>query len=349
MCRHLGYLGPPVPVGDILTRGTHSLRAQSWAPREMRGGGTINADGFGVAWWVPVAVPADAVRDPGARDRRGELSGTNGATHTTGRTGVMASRYRNPAPIWTDPAVEEVLPQLRSTAVLGAVRSATVGMPVERTACAPFTHGRWAFSHNGVVPDWKRVLTDVAAEFGTPTLLDAESATDSAVLWEILRGLLESPGLPTDSGDVVESDVGPARWSQPTWAQRKTDDSASSATAAWRSSSSSAVDDVALTPEALVRQADPATALRLLARAVLTRAPRARLNLLLGDGETLWATIVYHSLSVLVTDDVAVVASEPYDDDPRWQAIADRQLVTARPGHLAVDSLQSDESERARS
>ncbi|WP_280383626.1 ergothioneine biosynthesis protein EgtC [Nocardia wallacei] len=284
MCRHLGYLGPPAPVGDLLTRGTHSLRAQAWAPRDMRGGGTINADGFGVAWWVPTEVQAPD---------------GNGAHPPADRDAPAASRYRNAAPIWTDPAVDEVLPQLRSAAVLGAVRSATVGMPVERSACAPFTHGRWAFSHNGVVQDWRRVLTAVATGFGSPSLLEAEARTDSAALWVILRGLLEPAG-------------------------------------------------VSYAPEALVRQSDPAIALRRLAGAVLERAPRARLNLLLGDGETLWATTAYHSLSVLVTDEIAVVASEPYDDDPRWQPVADRQLVTARPGHLTVASLHSDESERAR-
>ncbi|MGW4325527.1 ergothioneine biosynthesis protein EgtC [Nocardia sp. NPDC004573] len=268
MCRHLGYVGPPVRVGDMLTLGSHSLRTQAWAPRDMRHGGTINADGFGVAWWH---VGVDDM--------------------------VTVSRYRNAAPIWTDPAVEEVLPQLESVAVLGAVRSATVGMPVERSACAPFTRDRWAFSHNGVVPDWRRTLTGVAAEFAssaaelgaedlfTPArLLEAESATDAATLWVLLCDLLA-----TSSPD--------GEWS-----------------------------------------AAPA-ALRLLVSAILDRAPEARLNLLLSDGAQLWATTCHHSLSVLVTDDFALVSSEPFDDDPRWRSIPDRSLVSARPGALSVDAL----------
>ncbi|MFE9325122.1 ergothioneine biosynthesis protein EgtC [Nocardia sp. NPDC052278] len=266
MCRQLGYVGPPVRVGDMLTLGSHSLRTQAWAPKDMRGGGTINADGFGVAWW----------RDD---------------------DGVTVSRYRNSAPVWTDPAVEEVLPQLESWAVLAAVRSATVGMPVERNACAPFTHGRWAFSHNGMVPDWRRALSAVAAEFGSTAtelgagplfepvqLLEAESATDAATLWVILRSLLS-----TDTPDG-------------SWA------------------------------------AAPA-ALSLLVSAVLAQSPGARLNFLLGDGRQLWATTVYHSLSALVTDDFAILSSEPFDDDPRWQPIPDRQLVSARPGALSVTPL----------
>lgn len=160
MCRHIGYLGPAVPVNEPLNRGTNSLRVQSWAPKEMRGGGTVNADGFGVAWWRD---DADA-----------------------------AARYRNPMPIWTDPAVDEVLSQISSRAVLGSVRSATAGMPVERSACAPFMYGKWAFSHNGVVPRWRETLSGLAAEVATADLLELEAATDSAALWLLLRGALES-------------------------------------------------------------------------------------------------------------------------------------------------------------
>ncbi|WP_063061716.1 ergothioneine biosynthesis protein EgtC [Nocardia sienata] len=265
MCRHIGYVGTPVPVGEVLTRGTHSLRTQAWAPREMRGGGTINADGFGVAWW------------------------SAGAASVT--------RYRNADPIWTDPAVDEVLPQLTSHAVLGSVRSATVGMPVERAACAPFLWKNWAFSHNGVVPGWRSVLTavlsdlDVAAtragmtrRYETSHLLEAEALTDSAALWVLLRRLLD----PEPPAGLAET---------------------------------------------------PATALRLLVTGVLHHAPGARVNLLLSNGTALWATTCYHSLYALIGEEFAVLSSEPYDDDTRWQQLPDRSLVYARPGELSVETL----------
>ncbi|MFI7003506.1 class II glutamine amidotransferase [Nocardia sp. NPDC050175] len=287
MCRHLGYVGPTVSVGEMLTAGTHSLRTQAWAPRDMRGGGTINADGFGVAWWR--AVEQADTQNPSTT---GEPPVGAAAAST-----VIASRYRNSAPIWTDPAVEEVLTQLHSTAVLGSIRSATVGMPVERAACAPFTSAQWAFSHNGSVPNWRNVITaassdldNAATRFGatrlfeTIQLLEAESPTDAATLWVLLRQLL-----------------------------------------------------TAVSPDGFVDS--PGTALALLASGVLKHAPAARLNFLLGDGETLWATTVHHALSALVTDTFAVLASEPYDDDPNWQSIPDRSLVVARPGKLTIDPL----------
>ena len=57
------------------------------------------------------------------------------------------------------------------------------------------------------------------------------------------------------------------------------------------------------------------------------RDPAARLNLLLTDGQHILATRWNDTLSVLRTDDAVVVASEPYDDDPRWADVAEHHLV----------------------
>lgn len=176
MCRHVGYLGRPRTVAAVLTSGEHSLLEQSWAPRQMRGGGTVNADGFGASWWTD--------------DRVG--------------------RYRSARPIWSDAAlgasadpasppvrraVRGVLEEISSTAVLAAVRSATVGMPITEQACAPFTDGRWAMSHNGVVRGWPHALAQLAGELDPADALTLDAPTDSAFLWELLRGRLhtESP------------------------------------------------------------------------------------------------------------------------------------------------------------
>ena len=57
------------------------------------------------------------------------------------------------------------------------------------------------------------------------------------------------------------------------------------------------------------------------------RDPGARLNLLLTDGQRVLATRWNDTLSVLHTSDGVAVASEPYDDDPRWAEVPDRHLV----------------------
>ncbi|MFD4368356.1 ergothioneine biosynthesis protein EgtC [Rhodococcus sp. NPDC058521] len=245
MCRHLGYVGPPCSVRDLLTFGSHSLVRQSWAPKDMRGGGTINADGYGVAWW--------------------------------GREGL--GRYRSAQPVWADPPLRETLSHIHTGALIAAVRSATESMPVERSACAPFVDGRWAFSHNGVVRGWPNMMADLAAPISATDLSRLEAPTDSAALWLLLQHRL--------------------------------------------------------------REQPPVRALASLVLDVDAAAPGSRLNLLLGNGEELWATAWDHSLSVLVDENLSIIASEPYDDDPNWKSVPDRHIVSVRPGHLIVTPLRT--------
>jgi glutamine amidotransferase len=121
------------------------LLVQSYAPRRQKHG-LVNADGWGAGFF-----------DDG-----------------------VARRWRSDKPLWGEASFASVAPALRSGCVVAAVRSATVGMPIEPSACAPFTDGRWLLSHNGVVD--RAVL---------PVTADAESTVDSAVLAALIfdRGL----------------------------------------------------------------------------------------------------------------------------------------------------------------
>ncbi|GAA1877337.1 ergothioneine biosynthesis protein EgtC [Williamsia serinedens] len=244
MCRHLGYLGPVTSVGDILTRGEHSLVVQSWAPTDMRCDAVANADGFGAAWWD----------DP-----------------------TTASVHVSAMPAWGDPVIGGALASVRSGAVLAAVRSATSGMPVTPTASAPFVDGRWAFSHNGVVRGWPESLAPLAADVPVVDLLRQPAATDSAGLWSVIRHRL--------------------------------------------------------------RDDEPGAVLRSVVADLDRTGPHSRLNFLLGDGDSLWATTVHHSLSVLADDDGVLVSSEPLDADPRWQPVPDRSLVVATRDGVTVTDL----------
>ena len=71
------------------------------------------------------------------------------------------------------------------------------------------------------------------------------------------------------------------------------------------------------------------------------RDPDARLNLLLTDGQRVLATRWNDTLSVLATDDGVVVASEPYDDDPRWTDLPEHHLVEATAGVVAITELEA--------
>ncbi len=118
VCRHLAWLGAPRTLADVVLSGKHGLLEQSYRPRRQLHG-TINADGWGVGFY-----PAG---------------------------GTQPARWRGARPIWSDASFASVAPVISSPCVLAAVRSATVGMPVDEAATAPFTDGHWLLSHNGVV------------------------------------------------------------------------------------------------------------------------------------------------------------------------------------------------------
>ncbi|GAA3350483.1 ergothioneine biosynthesis protein EgtC [Amorphoplanes nipponensis] len=163
MCRHLAYLGAPVQLARLLFDAPHALARQAWAPLDMRGGGTINADGFGVAWY-----PGD---------------------------GADPVRYRRATPMWSDAALPALAAHTRAGGVLAAVRSATTGMPVVETAAAPFAEGPWLFSHNGVVRGWPDAVAGIAARLPVRDLLTLDAPTDSALLWALVRDRLRA-GVP---------------------------------------------------------------------------------------------------------------------------------------------------------
>lgn len=204
-----------------------SLLVQSYAPRRQKHG-LMNADGWGAGFF-----------DDG-----------------------VPRRWRSDKPLWGDASFASVAPALRSGCVVAAVRSATIGMPIEPSASAPFSDGQWLLSHNGVVD--RAVL---------PLSALAESTVDSA----LLAALIFSRGLDA-LGDTV-AEVGASD-------------------------------------------------------------PNARLNILAANGSCLLATTWGDTLSMLRCDDGVVLASEPYDDDPAWQDIPDRHLVTVRDGHVELTPMK---------
>jgi len=162
----VAYVGPPVTLSSLVLEPSHGLLRQSYAPRDMRGGGTVNADGFGAGWYPD--------------------------------SGSDAVRYRSAQPIWSDTSFAAVASTTRAGALLAAVRSATVGMPVTSTAAAPFADGRWLFSHNGIVRGWPGSVAPLAAALPVTDLLTLDAPTDSALLWALVRQGLRGGADPAD-------------------------------------------------------------------------------------------------------------------------------------------------------
>src|ERR1700754_59853 len=145
MCRHLAYLGAPVSPAELVFAAPHALLVQSYAPQDMRGGGSVNADGFGLGWYP----------EPGGAPQR----------------------YRRAAPLWTDQTLPALAATVSTTAFVAAVRNGTTGMPVTEAAAAPFTDGRWLFSHNGVVRGWPHSVAGLAAGLPAADLIILDAPT----------------------------------------------------------------------------------------------------------------------------------------------------------------------------
>ena len=84
---------------------------------------------------------------------------------------------------------------------------------------------------------------------------------------------------------------------------------------------------------------DPAAAL-----AWLVASVPGRLNVLLADGPRLWATRWGDTLWWRRWQGGVVVGSEPFDEDPHWQSVPERSLVSVFDGTCSVTSLDIKES-----
>ncbi|MBT2228161.1 ergothioneine biosynthesis protein EgtC [Nonomuraea sp. NEAU-A123] len=235
MCRHAAWLGAARSLTRLIHEPEHGLLKQSYAPRRQRHG-MINADGYGMGWYEQSR--ADPVR------------------------------YRRSVPIWTDANLPGLARIARSTCLLAAVRSATVGMPIEESATPPFTDGRWLLSHNG------RVARDAVRDLAD----DAESACDAA--W-VAAAVFQRGHSGLGLGEALA--------------------------------------------EVVVHAGE--------------KDPGARLNLLACDGASIAATVWGDTLFHHRLHDGVLVASEPLDDLPGWQAVPERSLLTVTRDDVHVQPL----------
>ena len=165
MCRMVAYLGgPELTLSSLVLEPEHSLLVQSYAPKEMMSG-VVNADGFGVGWYVPWSGEEPAV-------------------------------YRSNAPMWSDRSFAGIAPKIRSGTIFAAVRSATPGLPVEESGVPPFSSGPFMFVHNGAIEGFRRtamrVLRDSLSDESYASLL---GTTDSETIFAwLLDRLREAPG-----------------------------------------------------------------------------------------------------------------------------------------------------------
>ena len=159
MCRLFAYSGEPVWLDTLLIEPEASLVSQSMAAREAKT--VVNGDGCGLGWY-------------GERERPG--------------------LYRDTLPAWSDANLAGLCHQIRSSAFMAHVRSATAG-EVSRANCHPFADGRHLFLHNGQVGGYARLRRQIDALIPDALYPRRRGTSDSEAIFlsALGRGLATDP------------------------------------------------------------------------------------------------------------------------------------------------------------
>ena len=170
MCRIAAYLGgPEISLASLVLEPEHSLEAQAHSPREMLSG-AVNADGFGVGWYVP--------EGPGA---------------ASGATGGEPALYRSGRSLWADRSFFSLAGKLASGSIFAAVRNATPGLPVEDSGVPPFGAGPYLCMHNGAIEGFRHtVMRELRGSLSDGAYSNLLGVTDSET---IFAGLCDRLGV----------------------------------------------------------------------------------------------------------------------------------------------------------
>lgn len=159
MCRLTAYIGPQIPLENIVVKPRHSLVVQSREASESKT--TVNGDGFGLAWYQGHAEPG---------------------------------LYREVLPAWSDSNLSSLCRLVQSRLFLAHVRASTMSESI-RTNCHPFTYKQWSFMHNGQIGHFDQLKRELEASLSDNLYQERRGTTDSEMFFLLLlnAGLEEHP------------------------------------------------------------------------------------------------------------------------------------------------------------
>lgn len=145
MCRFTLYHGPAITLGSLVTQPSNSLINQSFHAKEREE--PLNGDGFGIAWYAPEhSEPAV---------------------------------FRAITPAWNNTNLQSLARVVKSKVILAHVRAATQVSASSEANCHPFTHGPYAFMHNGDIGGFGRVRRPLLSQLSDRSFDAIKGTTDS--------------------------------------------------------------------------------------------------------------------------------------------------------------------------
>jgi predicted glutamine amidotransferase len=147
-------------MDTLVTKPVNSIIHQSFHSHERRE--PLNGDGFGVAWYVPQLSPSPAV-------------------------------FRSITPAWNNENLLGIASVTVSECILAHVRAASPGLSVTETNCHPFSHGRFAFMHNGVIGGFDRIRRVLLRSLSDEVFPVVRGTTDSELMFALFLDRYRRP------------------------------------------------------------------------------------------------------------------------------------------------------------
>ncbi|MBY3075501.1 class II glutamine amidotransferase [Rhizobium laguerreae] len=153
MCRFLAWIGAPRFLDDFVVKADQSLVTLSRSA--LVGKTSLNADGFGLAWYSERDTPCI---------------------------------YKDVYPAWPDANLMQIASHTKARVFLAHVRAST-STATSRNNCHPFSRGRWSFMHNGQLGGHLKLRQKLDGMIPLECYDQRYGATDSEAIFLVAAGL----------------------------------------------------------------------------------------------------------------------------------------------------------------
>ena len=176
MCRVLGYIGPTVPVADLMTKPVNSLVNQSFDAEFHH---LLQLAGTGFASW-----------EQGSPEQDRPLV------------------YKSCSPAFYDKNLHNICRKLRTNSLLAHIRATgySHSSSVTDDNCHPFIYPelKLALAHNGGLPGWRDLRRELLAACRPEIVAHLAGNTDTEALYCLLMSQYSDPTVNLSAAEIID-------------------------------------------------------------------------------------------------------------------------------------------------